>query len=66
MLLRNCAESMDVEMADNLYLWRKNPATGLWSMARDVVTETASAWLALFQKDEPGVEFRVALRKPKD
>lgn len=48
----------------SLRLWRLNPITGLWSVARAVTAETASEWLAIWRKDEPGVEFKVSKNKP--
>lgn len=46
-------------------LWRYNPTTGFWSLARGCTAETALMWLAVFQKDEPDVAFKLSPRRPK-
>ena len=51
-----------------LTLWslRTNPARGNYFVAeRQVTEETAQAWLAIYQADEPGVLFVATARKPK-
>lgn len=49
-------------------LWSKRWSTARgwhWVLERECSKENASAWLAVFQKDEPGVEFILASRRPK-
>ena len=36
-----------------------------WIVERKVTQDTATSWLAIFRKDESGVEFKIAKRKPK-
>lgn len=47
------------------YLWRHNAITGLWDQVRDIAPGNEAAWLAVWQRDEPGSTFRVAKRRPK-
>jgi len=57
-------------MAENeMTLWSKrhNAAQGNhWVAERKVTDATAQDWLAVFRKDEPGVLFLVAKRKPSE
>ena len=46
-------------------LWRYNPVTGYWILVRIVSDETAAAWLATFQADEPTVQFKLSRTKPR-
>ena len=46
-------------------LWRYNPVTGYWVLVRIVSDETAAAWLATFQADEPTVQFKLSRTKPR-
>lgn len=48
-----------------LYSRRWSVAKGNhWVVERDVTEDTAARWLALFEKDEPNVLFKVCKRKP--
>jgi hypothetical protein len=50
----------------NLYSKRFSTARGwYWKLERDTLPENAKAWLAVFQKDEPEIEFKVAAKTPK-
>lgn len=46
-------------------LWRLNPTTGYWALARMCAADTADAWLAVFQRDEPSVQFVLSVTKPR-
>jgi hypothetical protein len=46
-------------------LWRKGPITGLWEYQRTCSKDEAAQWLAIFQRDEPGVTFKLSKVKPK-
>jgi len=46
-------------------IWRYNPVTGCWRLARDAYRESAKTWLKLLQDDEPGVHFKISDRRPK-
>lgn len=51
-----------------MILWAKrwNVAHGVtWSKERSVTPDTAENWLAIFQKDEPEIEFRLSDKKPR-
>ncbi len=51
------------------YLWSKrfSPARGWhWRQERDCLPNTASQWLDIFQRDEPGVEFILSDEKPRE
>lgn len=47
-----------------LRLWRYDKITGYWKVERTVSPETASQWLAIFQKDQPGETFKVSTSRP--
>lgn len=50
-----------------LTLWslRTNPARGNhWVAEREVSEATARQWLAVFERDEPGVLFLASARRP--
>jgi hypothetical protein len=48
-----------------IWAWRFSVSRGWqWIRERDCDEESAAQWLAVFQRDEPGIEFRVATRKP--
>jgi hypothetical protein len=47
-----------------LALWRYKPVTGYWAFVRDVTEDTAQQWLAIWQADEPEIEFKISKRKP--
>ncbi|MCK9530444.1 MAG: hypothetical protein M0R77_07775 [Gammaproteobacteria bacterium] len=50
----------------NLYSKRWSVARGLhWQLERECSKENAQAWLAVFQKDEPEIEFKLSKKKPK-
>lgn len=50
----------------NLYSKRWSVSNGLhWHLERECSMENAQGWLALFQKDEPEIEFKLAKKKPK-
>jgi hypothetical protein len=46
-------------------LWRMNPTTGYWELARQCAVINASHWLHVLQRDEPNVQFVLSRRKPK-
>ena len=51
-----------------LKLWslRFTPAKGWhWKMERDCATDSADQWVAMFQADEPHVQFKVSAKQPK-
>lgn len=54
-----------------LKLWSKRWSTARgwrWEIDRDLnaeCPEECKAWLAVFQKDEPGIEFKMSVKKPK-
>lgn len=51
-----------------LKLWslRFTPAQGWhWKLERDCASENAEQWVAMFQSDEPGVQFKVNAKRPK-
>ena len=45
-------------------LWKYNPVTGYWIIAREVQSNTAKQWLAVFQKDEPHAHFKLSKNRP--
>jgi hypothetical protein len=47
-------------------LWRKDPITGYWKLARTCDIGTAHQWLLVFQKDEPDVTFKLSPKRPAD
>jgi lysophospholipase L1-like esterase len=52
--------------AKRVKLWRKGPITGLWQVARTIDTPAdEQAWLEVFKRDEPTVEFKVSKNKPR-
>lgn len=51
-----------------LTLWSKrwSVAEGShWKRERECDETSAPTWLAVFSKDEPGVEFKLAARRPR-
>jgi hypothetical protein len=46
-------------------MWRFNTRSGMWDHVRSVTAETAAAWLAVWQRDEPGTLFVIAKSKPR-
>lgn len=51
-----------------LNLWSKRWSTAKgwhWKLERDCLPENKDAWLDVFQKDEPTIEFKVCLNRPK-
>ena len=46
-------------------LWHYNTTTGYWVLQRACDPAEAEQWLAIFQKDEPRAQFKLAKRKPK-
>lgn len=50
----------------NLWSKRWNPARGHhWKLERECSIENSFAWLEVFQKDEPDVEFKLSEKKPR-
>lgn len=50
----------------NIYSKRWSTAKGwYWKLERDTLPENADAWLAVFQKEEPSIEFVVSAKMPK-
>lgn len=43
---------------DSAYGWR-------WHLCRDVDASNGAQWLAVFQKDEPKIEFVISATKPR-
>lgn len=64
------AESLEVEARPNprskgTKLWEYNAITGYWKVARTIENEAdAKAWLRVFQKDEPGKNFKISKTRP--
>lgn len=51
-----------------LNLWSKRWSTAKgwhWKLERDCLPENKDAWLDVSQKDEPTIEFKVRLNRPK-
>lgn len=46
------------------YIWRRDPRSGLWRVARDSLPQNTDAWLKVLRDTEPGVEFKASRRKP--
>lgn len=46
------------------YIWRRDPQSGSWRVARDSLPQNVEAWLKVFRETEPGVEFLSAKRRP--
>jgi len=49
-------------------LWsrRWTPARGAhWQLERECLPETAQAWLAVFQADEPDIRFQLSEKAPR-
>lgn len=46
-------------------LWRYNTTTGMWALQRMCDADTAAQWLAVFARDEPAAQFKLAARQPK-
>lgn len=46
-------------------LWRYNPTTGYWEVARQCSAINSQHWLYVFQRDEPNVRFVLSRKKPK-
>lgn len=58
---------MDPSRKKRLHLWRLDPIIGDWRIVRSIENEEdAETWLRIWQKDEPGVEFKLARMKPAD
>lgn len=45
-------------------LWWYKPTTGIWTFQRACTKETASMWLAIYQKDAPNSYFKLSVNKP--
>ena len=45
-------------------LWRYNPITGYWTLARVCDAQTATEWLRVYQLDDALGVYRIANRKP--
>jgi hypothetical protein len=45
-------------------LWRYNRITGYWIVQRAVNFDTATRWLAIFERDEPGESFLIGSKRP--
>lgn len=43
---------------DSAYGWR-------WHIERECCSETAKQWLDVFSKDEPHIEFKLSVNKPR-
>lgn len=50
---------------DLIPLWRYNPTTGYWNIARQCAAINGTMWLAVFQRDEPNVKFVLSSKKPR-
>lgn len=46
-------------------LWGYYEDRGTWVLERSCSPETAAQWLAVFQKQQPGIHFEISARKPK-
>ena len=50
----------------SMNLWKYNKVTGYWNAQRTVTPESAQAWLAIFQHDEPTEYFCIRKHKPSN
>lgn len=57
-----------MEMNSQLKLWSLRYSVGMgwkWVIERGVKEDTSKDWLRLFSSDEPEIEFKLSMGKPK-
>jgi len=55
-----------MKITKNLWSKRYSVARGwYWKYERDVTDFSADGWVEIYEKDEPNVEFRVSVQKPR-
>ena len=46
-------------------IWRYDPITGYWRLARNVLKERAQDWLRIWRADEPNAVFKLSRHRPR-